>query len=101
MSSSHSVAGGSSNSLKRSWSKQNGTGVPLLPKINGDIILEVFTHKSLHVVHVNEEYGNERLALLGGAFLEAAVTESLFRLKPTLKAGDITVSHSAAPTEVP
>lgn len=103
MSSSSSIVGGSSNALKRSWSRHNGAqSVPPLPKINGDVILEVFTHKSLRVVHVNEEYGdNERLALLGGAFLEAAVTESLFRSKPALKADDIRVSHSAvSPTEL-
>jgi dsRNA-specific ribonuclease len=85
---------GSSSALKRSWSRQNETVFPPLPKINGDVILEVFTHKSLRVAHVNEEYGdNERLALLGSAFLEAVVTESLFRLKPTLEADDIKASH--------
>lgn len=69
--------------------------VPQLPKISGDLMLEVFTHKSLRFngAPANEEFGdNERIAELGSRVLETAVTYALFRKKePMLSANEIQV----------
>jgi len=67
---------------------------PPLPKLDGDVILEVFTHRSLRFpgapLDQDSEYGgNERLAVLGEKVLEAAVTDTLFRKRPMLKGNDI------------
>lgn len=69
---------------------------PPLPKLGGDVILEVFTHRSLRfsgaLLAEDSEYGdNERLAILGEKVLEAAVTDTLFRKRPMLKAEEIEV----------
>ena len=70
--------------------------LPSLPKLIGEIILEVFTHRSLRFpgapINEDSEYGdNERLAILGEKVLETAVTDTLFRKKPLLKGSDIEV----------
>jgi dsRNA-specific ribonuclease len=59
--------------------------VPSLPKIKGDIILEVFTHPSLRG-------NNARLAALGRAILSSTVTYLLYQKTPTLDASEIIVS---------
>ena len=56
--------------------------LPPLPKISGDIILQVFTHRSLQRSHggtLEDNSDNQRLAVLGKAALEAVVTHSLFK----------------------
>lgn len=56
--------------------------LPPLPKISGDIILQVFTHKSLQRSNggtLEDNSDNQRLAVLGKAALEAVVTHSLFK----------------------
>ena len=70
-----------------------------LPKINGEIILVVFTHRSLRPATNAapatvgfEHSNNEILAELGKHALETAVTDALFSKKPFLKAEDIAVS---------
>lgn len=75
------------------------TQVPPIPKLQGEIILEVFTHRSLRFhgapLDQDSEYGdNERLAVLGEKVLEAAVTDALFRQRPMLKGTDIEVGPS-------
>ncbi|TFY59846.1 hypothetical protein EVJ58_g5523 [Rhodofomes roseus] len=67
---------------------------PPAPKLRGDIILEVFTHKSLRFpgapINEDSEFGdNERLSVLGERVLELAVTFALFSKRPMLKAEDI------------
>jgi dsRNA-specific ribonuclease len=68
--------------------------LPSLPKLSADVILEVFTHRSLRFpgapINEDSEYGdNERLAILGEKVLETAITDTLFRKKPMLKGLDI------------
>lgn len=83
-----------SNTLKRSRSTR--INVPPLPELVGDIILEIFTHKSIQFDGPNHpEYGdNTRLAELGGQALQVAVTRTLFDLKePMLSVDEIAVSN--------
>ena len=87
-----------SNSLKRTRSenqrKFNASLAPPLPQIkSGDLILQVFTHKSLRRPNVTpEHYGdNERLADLGKVVLDAAITRTLFNSRPILQAAEISV----------
>lgn len=73
--------------------------LPAAPKLRGDIILEVFTHKSLRFpgapINEDSEFGdNERLSILGEKVLQLAVTFALFNKRPMLKAEDIEVRHS-------
>lgn len=73
--------------------------LPAAPKLRGDIILEVFTHKSLRFpgapINEDSEFGdNERLSVLGEKVLELAVTFALFNKRPMLKAEEIEVRHS-------
>jgi len=67
--------------------------IPSLPKITGDIILEVFTHRTLRfpgAPPASEEYGdNERLAELGAKALDTAVTYALFCKRPMLTAAEL------------
>ncbi|CCL98505.1 uncharacterized protein FIBRA_00504 [Fibroporia radiculosa] len=67
---------------------------PPIPKLRGDIILEVFTHKSLRFpgapTNEDSEYGdNERLSVLGEKVLDTATTYTLFVKRPMLKAEEI------------
>ncbi|PCH33926.1 hypothetical protein WOLCODRAFT_22338 [Wolfiporia cocos MD-104 SS10] len=81
----------------RSPSIVNAMDTPPLtpvPQLHGDIILEVFTHKSLRFpgapTNEDSEYGDsERLSLLGEKVLEVAITFALFNKRPLLKAHDI------------
>lgn len=88
-----------SNPLKRTRSehcqrKFNTSLAPPLPQIqSGDLILQVFTHKSLRRPNATpEQYGdNERLADLGKVVLDAAITHTLFHSRPILQAAEISV----------
>jgi len=77
----------------------SNSNIPPAPKLRGDIILEVFTHKSLRFpgAPVNEEYGdNVRLAVLGQKVLECAATYTLFNRRPMLNADEITMRRDEA-----
>jgi len=86
--------------LKRTRSlerKFDRTRVPPLPPLqSGDLILQVFTHKSLRRPKVSPaDYGdNERLSELGKAALDVATTNALFQKRPYLEVADISVSGS-------
>ncbi len=81
--------------LKRQRSTTTMSNFPPLPKLPGEVILDVYTHKSLRFPGApsdDSEYGdNERLAILGEKVLETAVTDTLFRKRPMLKADEIEV----------
>ncbi|KAJ3910123.1 ribonuclease III domain-containing protein [Lentinula edodes] len=91
----------SSTALKRTWSLTNTgdrgssyeqsdqsishSGVPPLPKINGDTLLQVLTHRSLRRQDdALENFDNERLAELGATVLDTAITVALFHRRPVL-----------------
>lgn len=88
-----------SNPLKRPYlenyqRKFNTSLAPPLPQIeSGDLILQVFTHRSLRRPNTTpEQYGdNERLANLGKVVLNAAITHTLFHSRPILRAAEIAV----------
>jgi dsRNA-specific ribonuclease len=66
--------------------------IPPLPKITGDSILEVFTHRSLRYPGApsNELFGdNERLAVLGAKALDTAVIYALFYKRPMRTAEEL------------
>lgn len=70
--------------------------LPTLPLLSGDLILDVFTHKSLRYpgAPVDNEFGdNDRLALLGGRLLSTAMTLALFNKRPMLSSEEIQVCH--------
>lgn len=69
-------------SLKRSCSNSDATGhstTAELPLLRSEIILQVFTHKSLQ--QPAESVSNERLAELGHQILRMAITYTLFHHK--------------------
>jgi hypothetical protein len=71
------------------------SNIPDLPPLYGDIILQVFTHRSLDFPGSGQKvFGdNARLAELGRQALELGVTHTLFNMKqPLLGAEEITVS---------
>ncbi|KIK07467.1 hypothetical protein K443DRAFT_673381 [Laccaria amethystina LaAM-08-1] len=89
-----------SSNLKRSRSGANGSSgsfVPAaaLPKIHSsDLVLRVFTHKSLRrathsSTNLNDFDDNERLAELGKAALDVAVAHVLFNKRPMLKPSEM------------
>lgn len=90
-----------SNPLKRTRSENHRTRfntsfAPPLPQItNGDLILQVFTHKSLRRPNTTpEQYGdNERLADLGKVVFDVAITRNLFHSRPILQAAEISVGQ--------
>ncbi|KAF9015549.1 hypothetical protein BDQ17DRAFT_1230096 [Cyathus striatus] len=90
----------SSSILKRTHPKPVGrsfhaANVPL-PKIAGDVILEVFTHRSLGRKTTSDDYGdNERLSELGKASLEAILTEVLFKKRPLLRADELCLERDS------
>jgi dsRNA-specific ribonuclease len=64
------------------------SSLPALPNIRDDTLRrQVFTHSS--AVSTSSPVSNERLAVLGDAYLAAAVTKVLFDLEGHLKAGEI------------
>ena len=67
---------------------------PPLPPLEGDLILDVFTHHSLTRDFLNEQtpHGNsERLELLGKSVLDTIVSFLLFAERPMLSAEDFKV----------
>ena len=70
-----------------------------LPKLVGEIMLDVFTHKSIKVPTSSvSEHDNERLAVLGKSALEMATTFVLFRQRPVQTAEEIAVRIVYCPT---
>jgi dsRNA-specific ribonuclease len=90
------------NTLKRTRSletlprKFNASRIPPLPRVNGDLALQVFTHKSLRRPNGSPaDYGdNERLADLGRVMFDLAVTHTLFEHRPMLRASVLSVRCS-------
>jgi len=80
--------------LKRvsSTDASSSTCIPRLPELSGEIILEVFTHKSLRrpkSTHGADYCDNERLSELGRNALQTAVTNIVFSRMPSLNAREI------------
>ncbi|TCD65654.1 hypothetical protein EIP91_002327 [Steccherinum ochraceum] len=66
--------------------------IPNPPRLSGDIILEVFTHRSIRFAGApaNEDFGDaDRLAFLGEKAFDIAVVDALFRQRPMLAVDDI------------
>lgn len=66
--------------------------LPELPKLSGEIMLEVFTHRSLRLACHAKYRDNERLSVLGSHILEMVATQLLFNRKPMLTRSEIEVS---------
>ncbi|KAH7930551.1 hypothetical protein BV22DRAFT_1139526 [Leucogyrophana mollusca] len=82
----------SSSRLKRSRSATQepmDDELPEVPKLTGQIILEVFTHRSLRLACDARFRDNERLTVLGQQVLDMITTQLLFFRKPNLKVQDI------------
>lgn len=72
------------------------SSLPAIPRLSGDLILTVFTHRSLRFpgapMDDDSEYGDsDRLAVLGEKALDIAVTDALFRKRPMLKSNELRV----------
>ncbi|KAF9229103.1 hypothetical protein BS17DRAFT_771028 [Gyrodon lividus] len=63
--------------------------LPELPKLSGEGMLEVFTHKSLRLACHAKYRDNERLSVLGRHILETITTQSLFYRRPMLMNSEI------------
>lgn len=83
-----SAASAGALSLKRPRAPSH----PPLPELKQDLVLEVFSHRSLRHegTPMNEEFGDgARLAELGAQVLQMVVTWSLFTKRPMLQAAEI------------
>jgi dsRNA-specific ribonuclease len=67
--------------------------LPELPKLSGQIMLEVFTHRSLRLACHAKYRDNERLSVLGSYILEMMTTQLLFNKKPMLTRSEIEVER--------
>ena len=74
-----------------------GPPLPPLPPIQGELMLEVFTHKSLDSEQgaptADEHGGSSRLATLGKRVLESVVMTTLFQRQPLYSATQLSVSR--------
>ena len=78
--------------------------LPPIPKLNGEVLLDVFTHRSLRFegapTDETSEYGdNMRLATLGEAILRATVMDTLFKKRPMLQSKELDVCSHSQPLE--
>ncbi|OAX44418.1 hypothetical protein K503DRAFT_765037 [Rhizopogon vinicolor AM-OR11-026] len=74
--------------------------LPDIPKLSGrDIILEVYTHKSLRLACNARFRDNERLSVLGHEILEMMTTQLLFFRKPKLTVHQIEVQRTQLLTD--
>lgn len=82
-----------SGGLKRARSPKNQDRVPL-PPIDGERMLQVYTHKSLRMpgAREGEDTDNERLSALGERVLEMAVLDALMGERPALSVDVLEVS---------
>lgn len=87
-----SESGSNPSSRKRQRSVTSPEDLPELPKLSGQIMLEVFTHKSLRVACHAKYRDNERLSVLGSHILEMMTTQLLFNRRPMLMRSEIEVS---------
>jgi len=63
---------------------------PALPRLDGETMLLVFTHRSIAGIHPDETYGDtDRLAALGSGVLSTVVTHHFFAKRPMLTATEI------------
>ncbi|EGO04941.1 hypothetical protein SERLA73DRAFT_174019 [Serpula lacrymans var. lacrymans S7.3] len=76
--------------LKRSRSPTQMGDIPELPKLQGESILEVFTHRSLRIACKASYHDSETLAVLGEEVLHMMTTQLLLFKKPRLKVEEIT-----------
>ncbi|KAJ8509433.1 hypothetical protein ONZ45_g8402 [Pleurotus djamor] len=70
--------------------------LPRLPDLDGNLLLQVYTHKSLRRTRGTDEEtnrDNERLAVLGKAVLDLAITSALFDQTPRPDAEEIEVEQ--------
>ncbi|OJA19554.1 Ribonuclease 3, partial [Rhizopogon vesiculosus] len=75
----------------------NKHSLPPLPSIQGELMLDVYTHRSMLSKEVDEStpHGNtERLAELGNSVLSMIVMYTLFSEKPMLPAHDLKMRKS-------
>ncbi|KAF9650477.1 hypothetical protein BDM02DRAFT_3092927 [Thelephora ganbajun] len=67
--------------------------LPPIPPIEGELMLEVYTHESLNTkpgaITTDEHGGSARLAILGKRVLESAVMTNLFRRRPMYTASQL------------
>ena len=78
--------------------------LPDIPRLDGEIILDVFTHHSLRKTPnastsaqgASHAYEDERLIELGRHVLSAAAAQVLFAVKPFLSAEDMVVSQTVS-----
>jgi dsRNA-specific ribonuclease len=95
----NSTSTASTSTLKRSRSNVNGTpehvkdDLPPLPRISGEHLLQVFTHKSLRRPSDDPDFDNRRLSKLGERAFDTAITAVLFNIRPVLRNDEIMVSH--------
>jgi hypothetical protein len=73
--------------------------LPELPKLSGQIMLEVFTHRSLRLACHAKYRDNERLSVLGSYILEMMTTQLLFNKKPMLTRSEIEVSAATTKSQ--
>lgn len=66
---------------------------PRLPQLSGDVLLQVFTHKSLRLKGDSPDQfrDNERFMELGKSVFDLVLTLHLQRRRPLLKAKDVAV----------
>lgn len=71
--------------------------LPPIPPIEGELMLEVYTHETLNVrpgaITADIHGGSARLASLGEKVLESAVISNLFRRRPMHTSTQLKVSH--------
>ncbi|KIK94016.1 hypothetical protein PAXRUDRAFT_828405 [Paxillus rubicundulus Ve08.2h10] len=80
-----SPSGASLPSRKR----RRSPDLPELPKISGESMLEVYTHRSLRLACHAKYHDNERLSLLGRHTLETIAAQFLFHRRPMLTKSEI------------
>ncbi|KIK94439.1 hypothetical protein PAXRUDRAFT_783135 [Paxillus rubicundulus Ve08.2h10] len=69
--------------------------LPELPKLFGESILEVFTHRSLQLACHAKYHDNERLSLLGCHTSETIMAQLLFYRRPMLMKSEIETQRKA------
>ncbi|KAI0048334.1 hypothetical protein FA95DRAFT_1678383 [Auriscalpium vulgare] len=70
--------------------------LPPLPTLQGEVMLEIFMHRSLSSGSLNEDFGDsERLATIGKRVLSMAVAQILFDKRPMLDATGMEVEFEA------
>ncbi|KAL0570624.1 hypothetical protein V5O48_011341 [Marasmius crinis-equi] len=63
--------------------------LPPLPKLSGDYVCQVFTHKSLRRSEDASQEDNERLSVLGAKVLDLAMTHLAFKSRPLMDSKEL------------